>query len=50
MPRPSSKQVAKILATSKDKDIDIRIALVTEGFTRDRFCELVLKDRTHEDI
>src|SRR5919206_1615774 len=53
MVRRSNKFVADILSytDSSDNDkqlalLDRRITMATEGFTTDRFCELVLKDRS----
>ncbi|MFL6456252.1 MAG: hypothetical protein ACJ71G_04705, partial [Nitrososphaeraceae archaeon] len=50
----SNKSIAKILTQSSasssppvvdDIQLQSKIALATEGFTTDRFCELVLRDR-----
>ncbi len=30
----------------KDKELDRKITLVTEGFTTTKYCELILRDRT----
>jgi hypothetical protein len=57
MVRRSNKSIAEILSSptnvsledeNYDKhlaSLDVKIALVTEGFTTDKFCELILKDR-----
>jgi hypothetical protein len=54
MPRRSNKQVAKILSSgasgNKEDDhslaeLDRKITLATEGFTTNKFCEMVLRDR-----
>jgi integrase/recombinase XerD len=52
MVRRSNKSVAEILSSTGDNDndkhlalLERKIALATEGFTTDRFCELVLRDR-----
>src|SRR5918911_983103 len=53
MARCSNKSVSEILSSTDGKDNDKHLALLdgkiimaTEGFTTDRFCELVLKDRS----
>ena len=52
MVRRSNKSIAEILSSngSNDNDkqlalLDRKITIATEGFTTDRFCELVLRDR-----
>ena len=53
MARRSNKSVAATLTaaatTTKDNDEDLetqrKISLATEGFTTDKFCELILRDR-----
>jgi hypothetical protein len=53
MARRSNKSVAATLTaaatTTKDNDEDLetqrKITLATEGFTTDKFCELILRDR-----
>jgi hypothetical protein len=50
MVRCSNKSVAEILSSTGGNDndmilLDRKITMATEGFTTDRFCELVLKDR-----
>jgi hypothetical protein len=47
MARRSNKAVVEILASSFTTflELDRKIALATEGFATNRFCELVLKDR-----
>ena len=51
MVRRSNKSVAEILSSKGGNDdkqlalLDRKIAIATEGFTTDRFCELVSKDR-----
>ena len=63
MARRSKKSIAEI-STSSTKDdalldgnennvnplmvLDRKIVLATEGFTTNRFCEMVLKDRSNE--
>src|SRR5919202_4329879 len=53
MARCSNKSVSEIMSSTDGKDNDKQLALLdrkimmaTEGFTTDRFCELVLKDRS----
>jgi hypothetical protein len=51
MVRCSNKSVAEILSSTGGNDndmilLDRKITMATEGFTTDRFCELVLKDRS----
>ncbi|MFL6455304.1 MAG: hypothetical protein ACJ71L_15055, partial [Nitrososphaeraceae archaeon] len=61
MSRRSKKSIAEILTSSTKDDplldgnenyvnpltiLDRKIVLVTEGFTTNRFCEMVLKDRS----
>jgi hypothetical protein len=57
MARRSNKSVQEILGQSnrefisfdnddKDKELDRKITLVTEGFTTTKYCELILRDRT----
>ena len=53
MARCSNKSVSEIMSSTDGKDNDKELALLdreimmaTEGFTTDRFCELVLKDRS----
>jgi hypothetical protein len=52
MVRRSNNSVAKILSSKDGNDndkqlalLDRKITMATEGFSTDRFCELVLKDR-----
>ena len=48
MSRRSNQQVAEILASYKEKpdlELDRKITLATEGFTTNKFCELILRDR-----
>ena len=57
MPRRSKKWIAEILSPTNQPSADVnyndkhlellerKITLATEGFTTDRFCELVLRDR-----
>jgi hypothetical protein len=53
MARRSNKSIAEILSPTSvnynDKHLELlerKITLATEGFTTDRFCELVLRDRS----
>jgi integrase len=58
MARRSNKSVQEILGQStgefplvggcddKDKELDRKITLATEGFTTTKYCELILRDRT----
>ncbi|MFL6430569.1 MAG: hypothetical protein ACJ71X_03795, partial [Nitrososphaeraceae archaeon] len=54
MARRSNKSIQEILSSSKEfisfddreKELDRKITLVTEGFTTNKYCELVLRDRT----
>jgi hypothetical protein len=51
MVRCSNKSVAEILSSTGGNDndmilLDRKITMATEGFTTDRFCQLVLKDRS----
>ena len=53
MARCSNKSVSEIMSSTDGKDndkelalLDRKIMMATEGFTTDRFCELVLKDRS----
>ena len=51
MARQSNKSIQEILSSSsefisfddKEKGLDRKITLATEGFTTNKFCELVLK-------
>lgn len=49
MVKRSNKQIAKILTsraiTKEASELDRKISLATEGFTTNRFCELVLRDK-----
>jgi integrase/recombinase XerD len=53
MARLSNKSIAEILSSSKEfisfddkeKELDRKITLATEGFTTNKYCELVLRDR-----
>ena len=50
MSRRLKKAVVKILASSSSRnetslESDRKITLATEGFTTNKFCELVLRDR-----
>jgi hypothetical protein len=53
MARQSNKSIQEILSSSsefisfddKEKELDRKITLATEGFTTNKFCELVLKGR-----
>ncbi|MDQ6863813.1 MAG: hypothetical protein M3044_08310 [Thermoproteota archaeon] len=48
MSRRSNQQVAEILASNKEKpdlELDRKITLAIEGFTTNKFCELILRDR-----
>jgi integrase len=54
MARRSNKSIQEILSSSrefisfddKEKELDRKITLATEGFTTNKYCELVLRDRT----
>ncbi|HYA84484.1 MAG TPA: hypothetical protein VEH06_13710 [Candidatus Bathyarchaeia archaeon] len=50
MARRSNKSVQEILLggthDDKDRELDKKITLVTEGFTTTKYCELILRDRT----
>ncbi|MFL6399192.1 MAG: hypothetical protein ACJ72J_06380 [Nitrososphaeraceae archaeon] len=53
MARLSNKSIAEILSSNKEfisfddkeKELDRKIILATEGFTTNKYCELVLRDR-----
>jgi integrase/recombinase XerD len=49
MARRSNKSVQEILDGAhdeKDRELDRKITLVTEGFTTTKYCELILRDRS----
>lgn len=54
MARRSNKSIQEILSSSsefisfddKEKELDRKITIATEGFTTNKYCELVLRDRT----
>ena len=54
MARRSNKSIQEILSSSsefisfddKEKELDRKITIATEGCTTNKYCELVLRDRT----